>query len=238
MLKSHSKYVRKLFTNMSRLRYFVLALMFLVAAASLMTGNFVPVFASVIYGDTNIEPVAITLVSQYVEALTRITVTHPTVIQSVSLYLQYTDSDGSQCIKFGIYKDNSNGNPLNQSLVAATQNGYCLQMTTSWGPAWETWNLTQSDFMTINTPGTYWLCTLAEEAYGTIYHYTYTGAYGGYYLYNYGYYGGYAFPASYTLGFPPTVFGNTTYGNFLIVPYNSNNIGQYNAPYSFYATGT
>jgi hypothetical protein len=87
------------------------------------------------------------------------------------------------------------------------------------------------------SPGTYWLATLASQDFGAIYHFTYTGAYGGQYLYNYGYFN-YAFPASYALGFPPTVFANTTYSNAnLILPFNSGNIGQYNAPYSFFVTG-
>jgi hypothetical protein len=87
--------------------------------------------------------------------------------------------------------------------------------------------------------GTYWLCTLASEGYGTVYHFTYTGSYGGQFLYQYGYFY-YGFPASYALGYPPTIFGNTTYidGQYLVLPYNSANIGEYNAPYSFYATGT
>jgi hypothetical protein len=174
-------------------------------------------------------------------ALTKFTVSRPTTIKSISLYLQYANSDGSQCIKFGIYGDNGGpygqSSPLYQPLVAATHNGYCLQ-TGNFGPAWETWTLLSGDYMVVGA-GTYWLCTLALEGYGTIYHFTYTGSYGGQFLYQYGYFY-YGFPASYALGYPPTVFGNTTYtnGEYLLLPYNSANIGNYNAPYSFYATGT
>lgn len=200
-----------------------------------------PVYASVILGDSNIEVATSSLVSQYVMALTKFTLTHTTTIQSVSLYLQYTGSDGSQCIKFGIYADNGESygqsSPLDEPLIAATHNGYCLE-SGNFGPAWETWTFLPGDTMTIGA-GTYWLCTLALEGYGTIYHFTYTGSYGGQFLYQYGYFY-YGFPASYALGFPPTVFGNTTYtnGQYLILPFNPANIGDYDAPYSFYVTGT
>jgi hypothetical protein len=210
-----------------------------------------PVYASTILGDSNVEVATSTLVGgndpigatvdQYVMALTKFTTTSATTITSVSLYLQYTGSDGSQCIKFGIYGDNGGpygqSNPFGQPLFGATHNGYCFEKG-DFGPAWETWTLLPEDQMSIG-PGTYWLCTLALEGYGTIYHYTYTGSYGGQFLYQYGYFY-YGFPASYALGFPPTVFGNTTYtdGQGLILPFNPANIGEYDAPYSFYATGT
>lgn len=215
------------------LAFFLISLTFMLSS---------PVYATSILGDSNIEVSTTTLTSQYVMALTKFTVTHPTTIFSVSLFLQYDGSDGSQCIKFGIYADDGGAygqsNPLGQPLVAATQNGYCLQ-TGNFGPAWETWALLPGDYMAINEAGTYWLCTLALQSYGTIYHFTYTGAYGGQFLYQYGYFY-YGFPASYALGFPTTVFGNTAYtdGQGLILPFNSANIGEYNAPFSFYATGT
>jgi len=200
-----------------------------------------PVFASTILGDYNIEPATTTLVGSYVMALTKFSVTQPTTLQSISLFLQYTGSDGSQCIKFGIYRDNGGSygqsSPLYQPLVAATHYGYCLQVG-DFGPAWETWVLLPGDQMTIGA-GTYWLSTLASESYGAIYHFTYTGAYGGQFLYQYGYFY-YGFPASFALGYPPTLFGNTTYtnGQGNILPFNSANIGGYDAPFSFYATGT
>jgi hypothetical protein len=200
-----------------------------------------PVFASTILGDSNVEPTTITLPKWYVMALTKFTVTRYTTVESFSLYVQYAGSDGSQCIKFGIYSDNGGSygqsSPLWQPLVASTHNGYCFQ-TGNFGPAWETWALSPGDYMTLG-PGTYWLCTLASERYGTIYHFTYTGSYGGQYLYQYGYFY-YGFPASYALGYPPTAFGNTTYtnGQNNILPFNSADIGTYNAPFSFYASGT
>lgn len=205
-----------------------------------LAAPFVLAQVTVTYGDTNVEVATTNPLDNYVDALTKITVTEPTIITSVSMYLSYAGSDGSQCIKFGIYGDNGGSygqsNPLNEPLVAATRNGYCFQVG-NFGPAWETWTLLPSDQMTIN-PGTYWLATLASQDFGTIYHFTYTGAYGGQYLYNYGYFN-YAFPASYALGFPPTVFANTTYtdGQGTILPFNPANIGQYNAPFSFYVTG-
>jgi hypothetical protein len=225
-----------------KLRRRSVAVLLLLAAVTLLASQSAAVSASNNYGDTNVEPLASTLIQQYVVALTKITVTHPTVMQSVSLYVQYTGSDGSQCLKFGIYADGNNGNgPLGQSLVAATQNGYCFLVTASFGPAWETWQLAPSDYLTITTPGVYWLCTLALQAYGTIYHYTYTGTYGGQVLYDYAYYS-YSYPASYSLGFPQINFPHDSYAqnNPLVnYPRAANfTISQYNAPFSFYMTGT
>ncbi|MGP8070864.1 MAG: hypothetical protein ACLP5V_13350 [Candidatus Bathyarchaeia archaeon] len=185
---------------------------------------------------------ATTFNGQYVEALTKITVNQSTVIQSVSMYLQYNGSDGSQCLKFGVYEDNGGSpygqsSPMNEPLIASTKNGYCF-VVGNFGPGWETWVLQASDYLTIPA-GVYWLAVLPEQSYGLIYHFTYTGLYPGQYLYNYGYFM-YGFPVSYALGFPATVFGATPYGygGYLILPYNSGNVGQYNAPYSLYVTGT
>ena len=205
------------------------------------TAPFILAQTIVTYGDTNIEPVTTNLLDNYVDALTKIVVTQPITITSVSMYLQYSGSDGSQCIKFGIYRDNGaswgQSSPLNQPLVAATRLGYCFLLG-DFGPAWETWALLPPDYMVVD-PGTYWIATLASQDFGVIYHFTYTGAYGGQYLYTYGYYN-YAFPASFRLGFPPTTFGNAAYtnGNGNILPYNPADIGDYNAPFSFYVTGT
>ena len=152
-----------------------------VACVVLMAFVASPAYASTILGDSNVEPVTTTIVPQYVMALTKFTVSGSTNITSVSLYVQYTGSDGSQCLKFGIYADNGRSygqsSPFLEPLVAATRNGYCFQ-TGDFGPAWETWTLLPGDTMAIGS-GTYWLCMLASEAYGTIYHFTYTGAYGG-----------------------------------------------------------
>jgi len=226
-----------------------IAALFILAAVSLFASQTVAVSASTIYGDTNIETRTSTLLQQYVFAMTRITVTHPTVMQSVSLYLQYDGSDGSQCLKFGIYADSGNGNgPLGSSLVAGTRNGYCFLITAGFGPAWETWQLAPSDYLTINTPGVYWLSILANQAYGTVYHYTYTGVYGGQFLYDYAYFS-YSYPASYSLGFPGINFPQNSYAQnspvvagLPIVNYPGTaanfTISEYNAPFSFYMTGT
>jgi hypothetical protein len=219
------------------LRRFSVALLLIVATVTLIASQSIAVSASANYGDTNIETLTSTLIQQYVVALTKITITHPTVMQSVSMYLHYTGSDGSQCIKFGIYSDDGNGSPMGQSFVAATQNGYCFQITESWGPAWETWQLVPSDYLTISTPGVYWLCTLANQAYGTIYHYTYTGSNGGQYLYNYGYYS-YSFPASYSLGFPQVNFPQPNFPGAHLAMAANFTIVENNAPFSFYMTGT
>ena len=220
------------------LRKAICAILMLLSIAAVS----VPVFGSTVLGDTNVEPVASTLNAQYVEALTKITVNQSTVIHSVSMYLQYNGSDGSQCLKFGVYGDNGGSpygqsSPMNEPLIASTRNGYCF-VAGNFGPGWETWTLQPSDYLTIPA-GVYWLAVLPEQDYGSIYRFTYTGLYPGQYLYNYGYFM-YGFPASYALGFPPTVFGATPYGygGYLILPFNSGNVGQYNAPYSFYVTGT
>ena len=171
------------------------------------------------FGDQNIEQWTSTIGGDIVQAYTQITVSKPTVIQSISMFLQYSGSDGSQCMKFGIYLDNGSGSPAGQPLVAATQREYCLHGSGSWGPAWQTWNLNPLDYLTINSPGDYWLCTLAKQTYGSIYHYAYTGAYD----YTYGY-ASYYFSNPYYLGFPQ--YFSTTPG------------WEANGPYSFYVTGT
>jgi len=230
-----------------KLRKRSVAVLFLLAALALIASQSMAVSASTNYGDTNIETRTSTLIQQYVVAMTKITVTHPTVMQSVSLYLQYEGSDGSQCLKFGIYPDAGYGEgPLGSSLVAATQNGYCFQVTASFGPAWETWQLAPSDYLTISVPGVYWLTVLASQAYGTIFHYTYTGSYGGEYLYDYAYWS-YSYPASYTLGYPQISFPQGSYAQNTPIPsvagphYPSPlnfTISEYNAPFSFYMSGT
>jgi len=231
---------------MSKLQLSILALLFLTASVLLVMPS--SVFAYFVLGDTNVEPVTSTFNAQYVEALTKIFVTQPTVITSVSMYLQYAGSDGSQCLKFAIYGDDGGpygqSTPLNQPLIAATQTGYCF-VVGNFGPAWETWYLLPSDYLTIPNPGVYWLAVLPKESYGTIYHFTYTGinlppGSSSQTLYNYGYFM-YAFPASYTLGVPQTIFaaGETpgNCGNGYIMPCYPQNSGEYNAPYSFYVTG-
>jgi len=171
------------------------------------------------FGDQNVEQWTGTIGGDLVQAYVLITVEKPIVVQSVSLYLQYSGSDASQCIKFGIYKDNGSGSPAGQPLVAATQNGYCLRGSASWGPAWQTWKLHPADYLTISEAGDYWLCTLAKQTYGSIYHYAYAQSYD----YTYGY-ANYFFGSPYDQGFPST--------------FSSNPAWESNAPYSFYATGT
>jgi hypothetical protein len=184
----------------------------------------IQVFAvgSVRFGDQNVEQYAGTIGGNLVQAYTLISVGRPVVIQSVSMYMQYSGSDGSQCILFGIYQDNGSGSPAGQPLVAYTRNAYCLRGSGSWGPTWQTWNLKPSDYLKLTTPGDYWLCTLASQTYGTIYHYAYTGAS---YDFTYGY-ANYFFPSPFSTGFP------TTFSSAQGIGWESN------APYSFYVTGT
>ena len=173
----------------------------------------------VFYGDPNVEQWAGTIGGGLVQAYVMFTVNTPTILQSVSMFLQYSGSDGSQCMFFGVYQDNGSGSPAGQPLVAATSHAYCLRSAATWGPAWQRWRLLPSDYMTILTPGTYWLCTLASETYGTIYHYSYTGAYD----YTYGY-SDYFFVAPFASGFPQF--------------FSPNPASETSGPYSFYATGT
>ena len=170
------------------------------------------------YGDQNIEQWPGTIGGDLVQAYIMITVNGPTVIQSVSMYLQYSGSDGTQCMYFGVYQDNGSGSPAGQPLVAFTSTAYCLHGSGSWGPDWQTWRLRASDYMLLPTAGGYWICTLAKQTYGLIYHYAYTGAYD----YTYGY-ANYFFPAPFGNGFPTTFASSPGW--------------ESNAPYSFYVTG-
>jgi len=170
-----------------------------------------------IYGDQNVEQWAGQIGGNLVQAYVLFTVPGPVVIQSVSMYLQYSGSDGSQCMLFGIYEDNGNGSPAGQPLVASTKGSYCLRGSASWGPAWQTWRLRPGDNLTIIAAGSYWLATLASQTCGSIYHYAYSEAYD----YTYGY-ADYFFPAPYSQGFP-TVFSSTPGW-------------EGNAPYSMYVT--
>ena len=87
------------------------------------------------YGDQNVEGYAGTIGGDLVQAYTLVTISKPTFIQSVSMYMAYAGSDGSQCMLFGIYQDNGSGSPAGQPLVAYTRNAYCLHGSGSWGPA-------------------------------------------------------------------------------------------------------
>ncbi len=183
------------------------------------------VFAATIitYGDQNIEQWSGSLGGDIVQAYVMFWVNRPTVIQSVSIFTQYSGSDGKQCMYFGIYRDSGSGSPAGQPLVASTYSGYygspyCLRGTGSWGPAWQTWKLRPSDYLVINQTGGYWLAVLARYQYGSIYHYAYTGAYD----YNYGY-ADYFFASMYVNGFPSVFSPNPAY--------------ESNAPYSIYVTG-
>lgn len=169
------------------------------------------------YGDQNVEQWASTIGGNMVQAYVMFTVPGPVVIRSISMYVQYSGSDGSQCMWFGIYQDNGNGSPAGQPLVASTAKSYCLHGSASWGPAWETWKLRANDTLTIPAAGTYWLATLAAQTYGSVYHYAYSSSYD----YTYGY-ATYFFTTPYSFGFP-TIFSSTP-------------SWEGNGPYSIYVT--
>jgi hypothetical protein len=198
---------------------FVIYLILLIALSLTLTipGTFAATVTT--YGDQNIEQWTGTIGGNIVQAYMLFTVPGPTVILSVSMYLQYSGSDGSQCMRFGIYQDNGNGSPAGQPLIASTQNSYCLHGSVTWGPAWETWRLRRDDNLTLNAAGSYWLATLAPQTYGTIYHYAYSEDYD----YTYGY-ADYFFASPYSQGFP-TVFSSTP-------------AWEGNGPYSIYVTAT
>ena len=212
-------------TSRSRLRpiFYVILLIalasgFMLPRISAAPPNFnvyVPVAS---YGDTNIEQWTSTIGGDMVQAYLLFSTPTPLLILSVSMYVQYSGSDGSQCMRFGVYLDNGNGSPAGQPLIASTWNAYCLHGSVSWGPAWETWRLRPFDYMNISQPGTYWLTVLAPQTYGSIYHYAYSSSYD----YTYAY-ATYFFPTSFTQGFP-TIFSTTP-------------AWEGNGPYSIYVTG-
>jgi len=171
------------------------------------------------YGDSSIEQWTGTIGGNMVQAYLMFSVPGPTVIQSVSMYLQYSGSDGSQCMLFGIYQDNGNGSPAGQPLVASTNTTYCLHGSITWGPGWQTWKLRPGDNLTLPAAGTYWLATLAGQTYGTIYHYAYSSSYD----WTYGY-STYFFAAPQSQGFPTT--------------FSSSPAWEGNGPYSIYVTGS
>ena len=171
------------------------------------------------YGDQNIEQWTGTIGGNMVQAYLLFSVPGPVVVRSVSMYLQYSGSDGSQCMRFGIYNDDGSGSPAGQYLVASTTNAYCLHGSVSWGPAWQTWTLRPSDYITINATGSYWLAVLAAQTYGNVCHYAYSSSYD----YTYGY-ATYFFYAPYSQGFP-TIF-------------SSSPAWEGNGPYSIYISTT
>jgi hypothetical protein len=180
---------------------------------------------TVAYGDQNIEQWSTLMGGNLVQAYLLFNIYQPTVIKSISMYLQYSGSDGTDCIKFGIYRDSGTGSVAGQPLVAATQNGYCLRPEANWGPAWMTFNLLPSDYLTINGTGGYWLAILAKYQFAQVYHYSTIGTYD----YNYGYIT-YFFYSNYYYGFPNTFASDNRYGGGLYL--------EGNGPYSIYVTGT
>ena len=170
------------------------------------------------YGDQNIEQWQGTVGGDTVQAYLMFSVPGPVLIRSVSMYLQYSGSDGSQCMWFGVYADNGNGSPAGQPLIASTRNTYCLRPGVTWGPAWQTWNL-RGDALFLPGAGTYWLAVLAPQSFGNVYHYAYSSSYD----YTYGY-ATYFFTTPYAQGFPPF--------------FNSNPSWEGNGPYSIYVTAS
>jgi len=205
-------------------RIVIYGLMIIVVFA-LSVGSQAFATSTVTYGDQNIEQWSSTIGGNLVQAYLWFTIPQPIVIKSVTMFMQYSGSDGTTCIKFGVYRDSGTGSVAGQPLVAATQNGYCLRPSASWGPAWQTFNLLPSDYLTINGTGGFWLATLSNYYFGQVYHYS--SNYGAY-DYNYGYATAF-FQANYYYGFP------TTFAN-------ANNAGglfwEGNGPYSIYVTGT
>jgi hypothetical protein len=186
-------------------------------AVTLLPQSFASTIAN--YGDENVEQWTSTIGGNMVQAYVMFTVPGPVVIRSISMYMQYSGSDGSQCMWFGVYQDNGSGSPAGQPLVASTKTVYCLHGSASWGPAWETWRLRSNDTLSIPAGGAYWLATLAAQTYGNIYHYAYSSSYD----YTYGY-ATYFFTTPYSLGFP-------TY-------FSSSPAWEGNGPYSIYVTAS
>jgi len=210
-------------TSCSRFTSILYLMLLIVLSASLVVPrisaqNFNVYVPLASYGDMNIEQWSGTIGGNIVQAYLMFTTPTPLLITSVSMYVQYSGSDGSQCMRFGVYLDNGNGSPAGQPLVAATWNLYCLHGSVSWGPDWETWRLRPIDFMNLTQPGTYWLAVLATQSFGNVYHYAYSSSYD----YTYGY-ATYFFTAQASSGFP-TIFSWTP-------------AWEGNGPYSIYVTG-
>jgi len=204
-------------TRLGRRSILYLTLLIAMSATLLVSQTFA--LSVSYYGDQNIEQWSSTIGSNAVQAYLTFTVPGPVVIQAVSMYVQYSWSDGSQCMLFGIYQDNGNGSPAGQPLVASTHTSYCFHVAIMWGPAWETWKLRPGDYLTINAAGTYWLAVMAGQAFGNIYHYAYSSSYD----YTYGY-STYFFFTPYQWGFPPVYSNAPTW--------------ESNGPYSIYVTAT
>jgi hypothetical protein len=212
-------------TSRSRLPLFLYLILLILLSASLTVPRifaspssfniYVPVTS---YGDTNVEQWSSTIGGNVVQAYLMFSTPTPLLILSVSMYVQYSGSDGSQCMRFGVYLDNGNGSPAGQPLVASTWNFYCLHGSVSWGPDWETWRLRPNDFLNITQPGTYWLAVLATQSFGNVYHYAYSSSYD--YTYSYA---TYYFSTPALQGFP------------LIFSYNP--AWEGNGPYSVYVSG-
>ena len=194
-----------------------LILLIVLAATAIIPQSLASTVAN--YGDQNVEQWTSTIGASIVQAYLMFSVPGPAVIQSVSMYIQYSGSDGSQCMRFGIYQDNGNGSPAGEPLVASTTGTYCLHGSASWGPAWETWKLHSSDYLTLTASGTYWLAVLAPYTFGNVYHYAYSSSYD----YTYGY-ATYFFWSAYSQGLP-TIF-------------SSSPSWEGNGPYSIYVTAT
>ncbi len=210
-------------TSRSRVPLFLYLILLIVLSTTLaiprISASNINVFIpTASYGDTNVEQWSSTIGGNIVQAYLMFTTPTPLVVQFVTMYVQYSGSDGTQCMRFGIYLDNGNGSPAGEPLIAATLNSYCLHGSVSWGPDWETWRLHPIDFLNITQPGTYWLAVLASQTFGNVYHYAYSSSYD----YTYGY-ATYFFPASYSQGFP-TIFSTTP-------------AWEGNGPYSIFVSG-
>jgi hypothetical protein len=201
----------------SRVSAIVYLILLIALSVSLVPQTFAQTITN--YGDQNIEQWTSTIGADMVQAYVLFTVPGPVVIQSISMYVQYSGSDGTQCMLFGIYQDNGNGSPAGQPLIASTTNSYCLHGSVSWGPGWETWRLRANDNLTIPNAGSYWLATLAPQTYGSIYHYAYSSSYD----YTYAY-ATYFFTTPYSLGFPTVFISSPAW--------------EGNGPYSIYVTAS
>jgi len=149
-------------TKCSRLSLFVYLILLITLSATLIVprtsaSNFSVYVPVATYGDTNIEQWTSTIGANMVQAYLMFSVPTPLLITSVNMYVQYSGSDGSQCMRFGIYLDNGNGSPAGEPLIASTWNTYCLHGSVTWGPGWETWRLRPFDYLNVTQRGTYWL---------------------------------------------------------------------------------
>ncbi len=98
-------------TAFNKKRIVIYALMIIVVFA-LSVGSQAFATSTVTYGDQNIEQWSSTIGGNIIQAYLWFNINQPIVIKSVTMFMQFSGSDGTSCIKFGIYRDSGTGSEL------------------------------------------------------------------------------------------------------------------------------